>query len=124
MHHRGKVAAVLAAAAVMCGTDAASAATTAYVTAAGKNITALVPIDTETRIAGAPITVGGSPYGVVPSSDGSTLYVMGAGKVTKVDVATGTTTNWAVGGASDPLRDAVLSKDGKTLWVTNAAGSG
>jgi DNA-binding beta-propeller fold protein YncE len=123
MNHRGKVAAALAAVAVLCGAHVASAATTAFVTAPGKNINALIPIDVDTHFAGAPITIGALPYAVVPSSDGGTLYVTSQGKVTKVDVSTGATAGWAVGKSTDTLKDAVLSKDGKTLWVADWDGN-
>src|SRR5262249_28019727 len=110
----------LAAAAALCGAQAASAATTAYLTDGAKAGT-LIPIDVSTRIAGAPIVIGTSAfvYGEGLSADGSTLYGTSSGKITKLDIATGATTTWTAGLPNGKLKDAVLTKDGKTLWTVD-----
>ncbi|HEY1449303.1 MAG TPA: PKD domain-containing protein [Solirubrobacteraceae bacterium] len=94
-------------------------AQTAYVTVtiAGK----VVPIDTATNTAGAPITVGADPVGVAIMPDGKTAYVanFATNTVTPIDTATNTA------GAPIPVgpepEGIAITPDGKTVYVTNRA---
>jgi YVTN family beta-propeller protein len=97
----------------------AANAQTAYVTATitGK----VVPIDTTTNTAGAPITVGADPVGVAITPDGKTVYVanFASNTVSPIDTATNSA------GAPIPVgpepEGIAITPDGKTAYVTNRA---
>jgi YVTN family beta-propeller protein len=94
-------------------------AQTAYVTATitGK----VVPIDTATNTAGAPITVGADPVGVAITPDGKTAYVanFATNTVSPIDTATNTA-GPPVPVGPEPEGIAIMP-DGKTAYVTNRA---
>jgi len=96
---------------------------------------AVVPVDTATARAGAPITTGltvssvSSPHGLVVSADGATLYVVGQGgvdfggrlvPVTTATGAVGPATSFDQFGIADPAAVAE-SPDGRTVLVADTA---
>jgi YVTN family beta-propeller protein len=94
-----------------------SVSPTAYVANEGdKTVT---PIDTATKAAGSPITVGNYPYAIAITPDGSTAYVAneGGNTVTAIDTATDTAgSTIAVGNYPDGI---AITPDGSTAYVAN-----
>ena len=96
---------------------------------------AVIPVDTSTAKAGAPISTGlgvsseSSPHGVVVSTDGSTVFVVGqggsdfGGRLAPIATATGavgTVTSFDQFGLADPAAVAITA-DGSTAFVADSA---
>jgi YVTN family beta-propeller protein len=98
---------------------AQSLAQNAYITNFGSNSVSV--IDTVMNAVIATIPVGGEPYGVTVSPNGSKVYIADLGSNTVSVIATATNTVIAtVGIAGEPVGVAV-TPDGSKVYVANAA---
>ena len=104
-----------------------------YVTNTGDGNVSVIDTTTNTAV-GAPISVGGIPYAATISPDGARLYVIASennqGKVWVIATATDTVVGSPIAfGTTVPTglilanADAVVSPDGKRLYVANAYAS-
>ena len=80
-------------------------------------------IDTSGNTVSATIGVGGEPFGVAVTPDGSTVYVTNANDdtVSVIDTATNTVTK-TIPGLGVPIGVAV-TPDGSAVYVANSSGS-
>ena len=83
-------------------------------------------IDTATNTVVATVPVGGTPYAVAVSPDGSLAYVTNAASATVSVIAT--STNTVIGdpiplGGSDTNLGVAVSPDGSKIYATNAYSS-
>jgi YVTN family beta-propeller protein len=104
-------------------TTQAATTNTAYVTSDEVPSGKLYPIPTATNLAGTAITVGGQPWPIAITRDGTTAYVAHAAtnNVFPIDTATDTAgTPIPVGNSPQAL---AITPDGKTAYVANVSAS-
>jgi DNA-binding beta-propeller fold protein YncE len=109
---------------VLCAALAAplASASNAFVIGGSSSSGQVIPINLATNTVGTPLTLGETPNDLAISPDGKTAYIaigdsFNAGKIIVLDTETATKKSEITGSDLTEPMNAVVSPDGKTLWV-------